>query len=179
MTNDIGRLFGKHVLTPLFRARVPVMAHALADPEKGSGVAMICTFGDITDVTWWRELSLPVRAVIQPNGTLRPVTWGEPGWESQDPEAAQKAYDQLSGQSINKARAHVVELLREQGSMLGEPRPIVHSVKFFEKGDRPLEIITSRQWFIKTHGLPVGAHRAGTRSCSGIPNTCASAMRTG
>ena len=63
-------LFGKDVLTPLFRARVPVMAHALADPEKGSGIAMICTFGDITDVTWWRELSLPVRAVIQPNGTL-------------------------------------------------------------------------------------------------------------
>ena len=72
-------LFGKEVLTPLFRARVPVRAHELADPEKGSGIAMICTFGDITDVTWWRELSLPVRAVIQPNGTLRPVTWGEHG----------------------------------------------------------------------------------------------------
>ena len=72
-------LFGKDVLTPLFRARVPVRAHELADPEKGSGIAMICTFGDITDVTWWRELSLPVRAVIQPNGTLRPVTWGERG----------------------------------------------------------------------------------------------------
>ena len=72
-------LFGKEVLTPLFRARVPVRAHELADPEKGSGIAMICTFGDITDVTWWRELSLPVRAVIQPNGTLRPITWGEHG----------------------------------------------------------------------------------------------------
>src|SRR5438093_9214731 len=69
-------LFGRRVLTPLFRASVPVLAHALADPEKGSGIAMICTFGDITDVTWWRELSLPVRAVIQPNGTLRDVVWG-------------------------------------------------------------------------------------------------------
>ena len=98
-------LFGKDVLTPLFRARVPVRAHELADPEKGSGIAMICTFGDITDVTWWRELSLPVRAVIQPNGTLRPITWGEPGWESQDAAAAQQAYDQIAGQSINKARA--------------------------------------------------------------------------
>jgi valyl-tRNA synthetase len=73
-------LFGRDVETPLFGARVPVKAHALADPAKGSGVAMICTFGDITDVTWWRELSLPVRAVIQPDGTLRPVTWGAPGW---------------------------------------------------------------------------------------------------
>ena len=144
------RLFNKDVVTPLFRARVPVLAHALADPEKGTGIAMICTFGDITDVTWWRELSLPVRAVIQPNGTLRPLTWGDAGWESQDPEAAQKAYDQISGQSVNKARMRVVELLREQGSMIGEPRPIVHNVKFFEKGDRPLEIVTSRQWFIKT-----------------------------
>jgi valyl-tRNA synthetase len=143
-------LFGKDVLTPLFRARVPVRAHALADPEKGSGIAMICTFGDITDVTWWRELSLPVRAVIQPNGTLRPVVWGDPGWESQEPAAAQRAYDQVAGQSVTRARVRVVEMLREDGSMIGEPRPIVHNVKFFEKGDRPLEIVTSRQWFIKT-----------------------------
>ncbi|HTL03501.1 MAG TPA: valine--tRNA ligase [Vicinamibacterales bacterium] len=143
-------LFGQHVLTPLFRASVPVLAHALADPEKGSGIAMICTFGDITDVTWWRELSLPVRAVIQPNGTLKPLTWGAPGWESQDVAAAQKTYDELANQSINKARTRIVELLRASGSMLGEPRPIVHNVKFFEKGDRPLEIITSRQWFTRT-----------------------------
>jgi valyl-tRNA synthetase len=146
-------LFGKDVLTPLFRARVPVRAHELADPEKGSGIAMICTFGDITDVTWWRELSLPVRAVIEPNGTLRPVTWGEAGWESEDLAAAQRAYDQIAGQSINKARARVVELLRESGSMIGEPRRIVHNVKFYEKGDRPLEIVTSRQWFFKTMEL--------------------------
>ena len=143
-------LFGKEVLTPLFRARVPVRAHELAEPEKGSGIAMICTFGDTTDVTWWRELSLPVRAVIQPNGTLRPITWGDAGWESQEPAAAQQAYDRIAGQSINKARAKVVELLRESGSMIGEPRPIMHNVKFYEKGDRPLEIVTSRQWFTKT-----------------------------
>ena len=46
-------------------------AHELADPDKGSGIAMICTFGDVTDVIWWRELGLPVRATIQANGTLR------------------------------------------------------------------------------------------------------------
>ena len=74
-------------MTPLFGVRVPVRAHALADPEKGTGVAMICTFGDVTDVVWWRELGLPVRAVIQPNGAFRPVTWGEAGWESTDPRA--------------------------------------------------------------------------------------------
>jgi valyl-tRNA synthetase len=143
-------LFGSEVVTPLFGARVPVKAHALADPEKGSGVAMICTFGDVTDVVWWRELSLPVRAVIQANGTFKPVVWGQPGWEATGPAAAQRHYDQLAGLSTSKARARIVELLKESGDLIGEPRPIVHAVKFYEKGDRPLEIVTSRQWFIKT-----------------------------
>ncbi len=143
-------LFGMQVRTPLFGVAVPVLAHALADPEKGTGIAMICTFGDITDVTWWRELSLPVRAIIQPNGTLRPVQWGAPGWESADVARAQRAYGEIINLSASKARTRIVELLKESGDLLGEPRPITHSVKFFEKGDRPLEIVTSRQWFIKT-----------------------------
>jgi valyl-tRNA synthetase len=144
------RLFGRRVLTPLFKAPVPVRPHPLADPGKGSGLAMICTFGDVTDVTWWRELSLPVRAVIQANGALRPVTWGAPGWESIDEAAAQRHYDALAGLGAVKARARIVDLLRESGDLAGEPKPITHHVKFFEKGDRPLEIITSRQWFVKT-----------------------------
>ena len=143
-------LFGKDVLTPLFGVRVPVKAHALADPEKGSGIAMICTFGDTTDVTWWRELNLPVRAVIQPDGTLKDVTWGAPGWESADADRAQAAYAGLARLSAAKARAKIVEQLRESGDLVGEPRSITHAVKFYEKGDRPLEIITSRQWFFKT-----------------------------
>ena len=143
-------LFGTEVTTPLFKVPVPVKAHALADPEKGSGIAMICTFGDLTDVTWWRELKLPVRAIIQANGAFRPVTWGSPGWESVDAGGAQAAYDQLANLSASKARARIVELLKESGDLIGDPRPITHPVKFYEKGDRPLEIVTSRQWFIKT-----------------------------
>ena len=143
-------LFGTDVITPLFGVRVPVKAHTLADPEKGTGAAMICTFGDITDVTWWRELQLPVRAIIQTNGTLRPLTWGEPGWESADAARAQLHYDQLAGLSAAKARVKTAELLRESGDLLGDPRSITHAVKFYEKGDRPLEIVTSRQWFVRT-----------------------------
>jgi valyl-tRNA synthetase len=143
-------LFGTEVVTPLFGTRVPLRAHPLADPEKGTGVAMICTFGDITDVVWWRELGLPVRAVIQANGTFKPVTWGEGAWSTTDPPRAQQNYDQLAGLSASKARVRTVELLRESGDLLGDPRPITHAVKFYEKGDRPLEIVTSRQWFIKT-----------------------------
>jgi valyl-tRNA synthetase len=143
-------LFGSEVTTPLFGVRVPVKAHTLADPEKGSGAAMICTFGDVTDVVWWRELALPVRAVIQADGAFRPVAWGEPGWEANDPSRAQQYYDRLAGLSAVKARAKIVEMLRESGDMIGDPRPITHAVKFYEKGDRPLEIVTSRQWFVKT-----------------------------
>ena len=113
-------LFGTNVITPLFGVEVPVKAHALADPEKGSGIAMICTFGDITDVTWWRELSLPVRAVIQPDGTLREVTWGTAGWESTDPARAQRFYDPLVRLSAAKARAKIVEALRESGDLVGK-----------------------------------------------------------
>ncbi len=143
-------LFGTEVVTPLFGVRVPVKAHTLADPEKGSGIAMICTFGDITDVTWWRELSLPVRAIIQADGTLRPVSWGVDGWQSTDAGRAQRLYDTIAGLSASKARAKIVEQLKESGDLIGEPRPITHAVKFYEKGDRPLEIVTSRQWFFKT-----------------------------
>jgi valyl-tRNA synthetase len=142
-------LFGRDVVTPLFGVRVPVKAHDLADPAKGSGIAMICTFGDITDVTWWRELALPVRAVVQPDGTLGPVTWGAAGWESIDPARAQRHYAELTRLSASKARAKIVEQMKASGDLIGEPRPITHAVKFYEKGDRPLEIVTSRQWFVK------------------------------
>src|SRR5690606_3303744 len=142
-------LFGTEVITPLFGVRVPVKPHPLANPEKGTGIAMICTFGDVTDVTWWRELGLPVRAIIGPDGRLLPVTWGSPGWESTDPQAAQAVYDTLAGLTVARARAAIVERLRESGDLVGDVRPITHPVKYYEKGDRPLEIITSRQWFIR------------------------------
>jgi valyl-tRNA synthetase len=142
-------MFGEHATTPLFGASVPILAHELADPEKGTGVAMICTFGDTTDVTWWRELSLPVRAVVQRDGRLRPLTWGDPGWECGDPAAAQAAYDELAGKTVKQAQARIVELLTDAGLLDGEIRPITHSVKFWENGSRPLEIVTSQQWFIR------------------------------
>ena len=142
-------LFGQEAVTPLFRARVPIVAHELADPEKGTGAAMICTFGDTTDVTWWRELGLGLRAVVQRDGRLRPVRWGEPGWESDDPAAAQAAYDELVGRTVKQAQKRTVELLGAAGGLDGEPRPLTHPVKFWENGSRPLEIVTSHQWFIR------------------------------
>jgi valyl-tRNA synthetase len=143
-------LFGTEVSTPLFGVRVPVLAHELADPEKGSGIAMICTFGDTTDVVWWRELSLATRTVVGRDGRLLPVEWGSPGWESSDPGAAAASYGELVGRTVKQAQARIVELLGASGSLVGEPKPITHPVKFYEKGERPLEIVSSRQWFIET-----------------------------
>ncbi|MEX2275164.1 MAG: valine--tRNA ligase [Actinomycetota bacterium] len=144
------KLVGTRVFTPLFDAPVPVLAHELADPEKGTGIAMICTFGDVTDVVWWKELGLPARVVMQKDGTIAPPRWGRDGWESRDVEAATAAQNELSGLYAKKARRRIAELLAESGDLQGEPEQVRHVVKFYEKGDRPLEVITSRQWFVST-----------------------------
>ncbi len=143
-------LVGTEALTPLFGTRVPVLSHPLVERDKGTGLVMVCTFGDLTDVTWWRELSLPVRSVLGPDGRLTEVPWGTPGWESQDLERARADYDELQGRTVNQARKRIVELLEQSGDLIGEPQPVTRAVKFFEKGERPVEIVTSRQWFIRT-----------------------------
>jgi len=140
-------LFGSTVTTPAFGVEVPVRAHELADPEKGTGIAMICTFGDTTDVTWWRELDLDVRAIINRAGRINPEP--PPGLDS---EAGLAAYARLAGKTIFSAQAEMVEILRETRELVGEPEAITHPVKFFEKGDKPLEIVTSRQWYIRNGG---------------------------
>jgi valyl-tRNA synthetase len=143
-------LVGRDVLTPLFGTRVPVLTHPLVEPEKGTGLVMVCTFGDLTDVVWWRELGLGVRSVLAPDGRLAEVPWGEPGWESEDLAQARASYGELQGRTINQARKRIVELLEQSGELVGEPTPVTRAVKFFEKGERPVEIVTSRQWFIRT-----------------------------
>ena len=143
-------LFGTNVITPIFGVEVPILAHELADPEKGAGIAMICTFGDTTDVTWWRELSLPTRALIGRDGRFLPAEFGSPEFPSQDAAAANAFYADLEGKTVNQVRASIVEGLTQSGALIGELKPITHPVKFYEKGERPLEIVTSRQWFVAT-----------------------------
>ncbi|MBF9071488.1 valine--tRNA ligase [Streptacidiphilus fuscans] len=140
-------LFGRTVRTPLFGVDVPVLAHPLADPEKGTGVAMVCTFGDTTDVVWWRELQLATRPVIGFDGRFLPEP--PPGLTS---DQALAVYAGLAGATAHTARERIVAALRESGELLGEPRPVTHAVKFYEKGDRPLEIVTTRQWYLRNGG---------------------------
>ena len=140
-------MFGHCVTTPVFGVEVPVLAHELADPEKGTGIAMICTFGDTTDVTWWRELDLPVRAVIDRSGRFAREA---PAFV--ETEAGLAAYERLAGKTVFSAQEEMVAILNETGEVVGDPEPITHPVKFFEKGDKPLEIVTSRQWYITNGG---------------------------
>ncbi len=140
-------LFGSTVRTPAFDVEVPVLAHALADPEKGSGIAMICTFGDLTDVTWWRELQLPTRPIIGWDGRIIPEI---PEWIATD--AARDNYTAIAGATSHTAKERMVELLTASGDIVGEPKPIMHPVKFYERGDKPLEIVTTRQWYIANGG---------------------------
>jgi valyl-tRNA synthetase len=140
-------LFGKTVRTPLFNVEVPVFAHPLAQIDKGTGIAMCCTFGDLTDVIWWRELQLSMRAIISRDGRI--VSEAPSGLT--DP-AGLAHYASLVGKSAKQAQTAIAELLTASGEMIGVPRAITHPVKFYEKGDRPLEIVTSRQWYIRNGG---------------------------
>jgi valyl-tRNA synthetase len=140
-------LFGKTAKTPLFGVEVPILAHRLAQKDKGSGIAMCCTFGDVTDVIWWRELKLPNRAIIGFDGRFI----------SEAPEVIKASnnpslYEELAGKTVFSAKEILVKTMQETGGMVGEPRPISHPVKFFEKGDKPLEIVSTRQWYIKNGG---------------------------
>ncbi|MEY4895603.1 MAG: hypothetical protein RI890_402, partial [Actinomycetota bacterium] len=139
-------LFGKVAHTPIFNVEVPVHAHPLAQPDKGSGIAMVCTFGDLTDVIWWRELNLATRPIIGRDGRF---VADAPEIMSTD---ARKQYARLAGKTVKQAQTLTVEILRETGELIDEPRAITHPVKFYEKGDRPLEIVTSRQWYIRNGG---------------------------
>ncbi|MFJ6534637.1 valine--tRNA ligase [Paenarthrobacter sp. NPDC091711] len=140
-------LFGKTVTSPLFDVELEVKAHPLAKADKGSGIAMVCTFGDLTDVTWWRELQLPTRAIMGRDGRIIAEA---PEWITT--EAGKEAYAAIAGKTAFSAKEAVVELLKAAELLDGEPKKITHPVNFFEKGDKPLEVVTSRQWYIRNGG---------------------------
>ncbi|PNL17890.1 valine--tRNA ligase [Micrococcus sp. FDAARGOS_333] len=141
-------LFGTTVTSPLYGVQVEVFPHPLAKQDKGSGIAMVCTFGDLNDVTWWRELQLPTRTLIGRDGRFAADT---PEWITTD--AGRQAYaDTVAGKTVFSAKQGVVDALTAAGLLDGEPKKIMHAVNFYEKGDKPLEVVTSRQWYIRNGG---------------------------
>ena len=141
------KYFGKTAKTPLFGVEVPIVSHRLAQIDKGSGIAMICTFGDVTDVVWWRELKLETRPILGFDGRIL-----QEGPAAVLAGPGNALYEELIGKTVFSAKERIVEALKESGDLVGDPRPITHPVKFFEKGDKPLEIVSTRQWYIKNGG---------------------------
>jgi valyl-tRNA synthetase len=161
-------LFGKRAVSPLFRAPVPIFSSPLADIEKGTGVLMVCTFGDATDVIWWRDQQLALRQIVTRSGRLAEVEFQPPTehgndsglcFESLEPDSANRCYAEIAGKNVKQARKRIVELLQEESGkatsacsgapLQREPEAIEHTVKFYEKGDRPLEYVSTRQWFCR------------------------------
>ena len=148
-------LFGTTVRSPLFDVEVPVLAHPAAEPDKGAGIAMCCTFGDLTDVQWWRELQLPTRSILTRDGRL---TREVPDWIATAP--AVELFEAIAGKTTFSARATIVDALRDSGDLDGEPVATQRKANFFEKGDKPLEIVTSRQWYIRNGGRDAALNTA-------------------
>ena len=140
-------LVGTTVTSPVFGVEIPVLAHPAAEPDKGTGIAMCCTFGDLTDVMWWRELQLPIRTLLGRDGRMARET---PAWLSAPDAAA--AYAELAGKTAFGAREAMVAALRDSGDLDGEPTPTMRMANFYEKGEKPLEIVATRQWYIRNGG---------------------------
>ena len=179
------KLIGHYAVTPAFFVRVPIFSTTLADPTKGTGILMVCTFGDQMDVIWWREHKLALRQIVGKDGRVQPRTFGTPGWDSARPEQANANYAKLVGKRLPSARAAVVEMLRDaansalvtvpspsegEGQGVGirpplaaEPKPVTHAVRYYEKGESPLEYLTTRQWFVRLLDKKAGLLEMGRR----------------
>ena len=150
-------LFGKSAITPAFFSKVPIFSSSEVDPEKGTGILMVCTFGDQTDVQWWKDYSLKLRQIIGKNGRIIHREFGTDGWDSVNPSLANKNYNLIIGKRIPSVKKLMVEILSDkQNSVLGDKKPLIdipkqinHQVRFYEKGDNPLEYLTTRQWFVR------------------------------
>jgi valyl-tRNA synthetase len=142
-------LVGQTVVTPLFRVEVPVVADERVDPEKGTGMVMCCTFGDQTDIEWWREHKLPLRVILTKEGRIGDLSAiGSEEWPSQDAASAKAAADQLTGLKVNAAKEKMVELLTADGRIVGAT-PVDRMIPAAERSGAPLEILVTPQWFVR------------------------------
>lgn len=130
---DDGRyqhLLGQSIAVPLFGQTVPLLADPGADPHKGTGAVMCCTFGDTADVTWWHTHKLPLIEAIGRDGRTT---------------AAAAPFANLT---IAQARQAIVQALHERSELLAE-QPINQTVRVHERCDTPVEYIVTSQWFVR------------------------------
>jgi valyl-tRNA synthetase len=145
--NRYKHLAGQNAITPLFGVKVPLIADDKVDIEKGTGLVMCCTFGDTTDIDWWKSYNLPLRVILNKYGKLDNLdALGQDSWPSINPSLAHQYIEQIKGLKVKDARAKILELL---GNNLLKQDPISHVVKCGERSGAPLEILVTSQWFIK------------------------------
>ncbi|MCA9971774.1 MAG: class I tRNA ligase family protein, partial [Anaerolineales bacterium] len=123
-------LAGRHAVVPLFDQQVPILTDPAADPTKGTGVVMCCTFGDTADVAWWRQHDLPLVEAIGRDGRMT---------------AAAGPY---AGLPTAAARQQIIAAIAATGELLAQ-EPLAHSVRVHERCDTPVEYVIASQWFIR------------------------------
>jgi valyl-tRNA synthetase len=128
------RLVGRTAAVPLFGQQVPILADDDVDPQFGTGLMMVCTFGDAEDVRRWKRDQLETRLSIAPNGKLT---------------ALAGAYAQMKAQ---EARPRIVQDLQNAGA-LKAVHPIEQVVSVSERSGAPVEFVMAPQWFIKVLDL--------------------------
>ncbi len=139
-------LAGQTAISPLFGAKVPILADELVSIEKGTGLVMCCTFGDQTDVLWWRKHKLPTKIIISKWGTITNVEFDD---NCSNKDLANKYASQILELKITEARVKIIEILRNEGLLLAQTEKL-QNVRCAERSGAPLEILTTPQWFIKS-----------------------------
>lgn len=142
-------LIGQMAITPLFGVIVPIIADDKVDVEKGTGLVMCCTFGDTTDIDWWRDHNLPLRVILNKYGKIDFLNeLGSDSWVSLDKIKAHQFIEQINGLKVKEAREKVLEFLKNEDKLLAQ-HPLTHMVKCGERSSAPLEILVTSQWFIR------------------------------
>ncbi len=121
---------GKELAVPIFEHPVKVYEDESVDPAFGTGVVMICTFGDRQDVRWWKLHNLPLIESIDERGTMT--------------EAA-RGYE---GLSVTECKTRIIEDLDAQ-ELLKKREPLQQNVGVCWRCKTPIEIISTRQWFVR------------------------------
>ena len=143
------KLFGKKAITPLFKKKVPIFSSSHADPEKGTGILMVCAYGDKEDVDFIHKKKLNVETVIDDQGMFKSLETYKEHLQSENMEEASQIYSEIQGLRVKVAREKIVEILKQKKLLSKESEPCIQNVKFYEKGDFPLEILPKRQWYVK------------------------------
>jgi valyl-tRNA synthetase len=120
---------GKTATVPGFLQQVPIFADATVDMTKGTGIMMVCTFGDKEDIEKWKRHNLPLRVAITKDGRLNELA------------------GMFAGTKIKEARKAILDALQE-GGVLVSRKQIKHAVNVHERCGTEIEFLKTTQWFV-------------------------------